>query len=194
MTEMDRLREVAGCVFNAVGGKPEVSRYYDEREQPSHIDLFLSSGRPVPGLVTYSTIGLSEYDLGLVTPEGKSIHAELICLGDSSEPLFASILTSCAFAIMNGQASCEPGAVLDHIITLYDDSLAVKYLYLTSPWWVEDGSLEIEREDSYVLWLAVVPISERELDYLYEYGEDAFEDLLAETSPDTADLHRESIV
>ena len=170
-----------------------VYRYYDERQPPSHIDLFSSLDRPAPGIITYSTIGLSEYDLGLITQEGKKIRAELICLGDSSNPIFANILTSCAFAVMNDHAPCEPGATFDRIISLYDDGLEMKYVYLTTPWWLENPP-RIEREDSVVLWLAALPISEKEMGYLFQYGPDAFEDILEKASPDAADLYRGSVI
>lgn len=53
---------IAKFALQAFGGKPNVSKYWDD-ENVSSVDL-LTAVRPDEDIVSYSTIGLSDHSIG----------------------------------------------------------------------------------------------------------------------------------
>ena len=192
MNELERKRQIAFRLRDAFGGTPRIDAYYDESEK-ARIEIFQCADMPVPGLTSFGTIGLSEHSIGLTTQEGKQLRAELLGMCESDNAIFPNVLASCAFEIINDHQPCRPGAIFCNVISAYDSTFSMKHIYLTYPWWPEN-LMRLDREDSIVLWLAALPISDAELDYLEAKGMDVFEDFLNENQPNAADLNRESMV
>ena len=94
-------------ILQIVGGKPKVVEYKDE-EKKSNIDIFIGGDTPFKGMNTYSTIGLSDYSIGLLV-EDKELRVEFIGSCESEYREYANILSSCTFNIINTQFSCSPG-------------------------------------------------------------------------------------
>ena len=112
---------------------------------------------------------------------------------DSEFEEFPNILASCAFNIIKDKYSCSPGTVYPNMIDEYYDGLEMRHIYFIAPYYWEelDG---FELDENYVTWLLAIPISDNELAYLEQYGDDAFESLLEEKEAEIFDLYRRSVI
>ena len=55
---------IAKRELEVIGGNPQVFRYWDDNKR-NNIDILTSTDRPYRGVISYATIGLSEYEIGL---------------------------------------------------------------------------------------------------------------------------------
>ena len=99
----------------------------------------------------------------------------------------------CGFNIIKDNYICKPGMVAIDAIADYCDELEMKHIYYTIPifWEKLQG---IEYENIIINWLYMVPISDKELEYIEEFGDEKFEELLEEKNVDVFDIYRKSII
>ena len=97
------------------------------------------------------------------------------------------------FNIIKDNYICKPGMVAIDAIADYCDELEMKHIYYTIPifWEKLQG---IEYENIIINWLYMVPISDKELEYIEEFGDEKFEELLEEKNVDVFDIYRKSII
>ena len=180
---------------------PKVLAFADDTNENS-IDIYIGEDRPDIGLNTYSTIGLSKFPVDLVCSDGREIRVEYIGMCNSDFSEFPNIVASCAFNIIKDNYICKPGMVAIDAIADYCDELEMKHIYYTIPifWEKLQG---IEYENIIINWLYMVPISDKELDmvekvkeleYIEEFGDEKFEELLEEKNVDVFDIYRKSII
>ncbi len=188
---MDHNRLVAKTVSEWVGGVPKAGRYYDD-DNRSLIDIFEGKDRPFAGVSTFSTIGLSEYPIGLMDGD-KEIRAEFIGAAGNDFEYFPNIVSTCAFMIINDGYSCSPGTVYPNVLDYYYDGTDMKHIYFTTPsaW---DGLPEVQEQDTVTEWLMMVPISDRELEFLNVNGSEVLEGKFEEMDIDMFNLARKSIL
>ena len=184
-----RKKAIFQAIHDAVGLTPKVFSFGDEVEK-NHIDIYIGTDRPDIGLSTYSTIGLSEYPIGLVdSSTGRQIRVEFIGMCDSTFADFPNVLASCAFNIINDQYSCSPGMVYLNVINQYYNNSEMRHIYFTDPsYW--DDLYGFDLDGNYVTWLFAIPISDKELDYLEKHGDDEFEKLFEENNTEVFNLYR----
>lgn len=182
-------RIIAEKERETIGGSPHVFRYYDDSER-IHVDILSSADRPCRGAVSYATIGLSEYDTGLLAG-GKRLGIELLGACDAGEPSFANMLASAAFAVMKS-GKCSYGDIIPDIIARYRNDTEMKHFFLTNPF-LWDGFGTLESEDRLTAWLLAVPVSDSEKDYADENGWEALEDRFVECGIDILDLERKPV-
>jgi antitoxin YqcF len=148
---------------------------------------------PSDGVTSYSSIRLSDYSMR--TADGTELATRLELAGACATvaDLFPNVLASAAFRIMRARTLYGPGSVMPGYVSEYYPSTTVPHLYLTAPFlWEELTTLECGSKQ--VSWLLVVPISEREKEYLEAHGDDALEDLFEKHQIDVFDLDRASVV
>lgn len=192
MANMQNRRRIFNLLHQAIGMTPKVLKYYADGNS-ADIDIYLGVDRPDVEITTYSTIGLSDYPIGLSTQEGKTIRVEFISMCKSESEYYGNILASCAFNIINDNYTCKPGIVYPNIITKYYNNSVMKHMYFTSPFsW--PTLQKIEDDDKVVLWLLAIPISDEEFDYLHENGIERFEELLESHDIKYYDINRQSIL
>ena len=104
-------------LHEAIGMTPDVVRYHDGNNI-STIDLYIGVDRPDFGITTFSTIGLSEHSIDLVSKDGKDIGVEFIAICNSDVLEFPNILATCAFNIINSKYSCTYGTVYPYVVIL----------------------------------------------------------------------------
>ncbi|MBZ9617596.1 hypothetical protein [Clostridium estertheticum] len=63
---MDINKIIAKKELEVIGGKPKVFRYWDEKKKKS-VDIMSCIDRPSIGVISFATIGLSEYDIGMLS-------------------------------------------------------------------------------------------------------------------------------
>lgn len=173
-----------------IGGKSEVYAYYNSSKSKS-IDIMISSETQYSEVNIYSTIGLSELNIGLES-NNKTVGVELICIGDKGDELNANILASVAFKLMD-MKDCFWGKIIPDAISQYDIKHDCKHVILLTPaFW--NKYQQYETEDKIVAWLLLVPISNAEKLYIESNGVEAFEHILAQQKADITDRKRQSFV
>ena len=181
---MEIKKIIAKKELEVIGGTPQVFRYWDDNER-NYIDVLSSVDSPCRGVISYATIGLSEYEIGLFSND-KSIRVELLGACDAKEKNFANIIATIAFDVMQNK-KCSYGDIIQNVISEYNTDSEMKHVYLMNPF-LWEGFETLEFRDRFVAWLLIVPISDGEKDYAIENGWEALEEKLAERNIDIFDL------
>ncbi|WP_349829259.1 suppressor of fused domain protein [Brevibacterium litoralis] len=208
-----RSRRTAKHLVSHIGGRPRVDRYYRQFVgSTEHVDV-LSLFEPTglddvdPGETAVATLGLAALPTGRVSATGVPLRVELLSPGRrlrsegaATEDPGTLILTCTAFAAADLGRVVEPGqAYVDALATgrVADRHTAepdhVRHVYLTSPFGFERVPAHVE-DDIRITWLTPVAITDAELQYLRDHGEDALEEALDRAAVDTLDLRRGSVV
>lgn len=141
-------------------------------------------------MISYATIGLSEYEINLFNNK-KRLRVELLGACDEKEKFFANILATTALKIMQNK-KCSYGDIIQNVISEYKADSEMKHIYLTNPF-LWEGFETLEFSDRFVTWLLIVPISDKEKDYAIENGWEALEKKFEEHNIDIFNLKRKSI-
>ena len=131
-------KKIAHKLWETIGGKPKVVEYFNESNEDSKIDIYIGENRPYDGVISYGTIGLSNYDIGLELPNKKALRVEFIGACGSYYKEFANIMSSCAFNIMDEQYSCKPGIVYPDIVSQYYKESEMKHIMFVLPFLWDD--------------------------------------------------------
>ena len=97
---------VARHAIGTFGAPPSVWRFTCDEDELS-IDIGGCADRPAPGVLCYTTIGLSDYEV-FIGPEG-AVHVELAAACASGWPLFPNILAAAAMLLVRRQTAVSPG-------------------------------------------------------------------------------------
>lgn len=183
-------KKIAQALLNTIGGEPRVIEYVDNNNV-SKIDIYVGKDRPLEGVTTYSTIGLSVHTIGFKSD--KQIRVELIGACYNSTDKFANIISSCAFNIINSNFSCKPGTVYPNVITeYYPDAINRHILFLAPFLW--DSVLKLVFSETIVTWLMAIPISDNELSFIKREGDESLVTLFTKNSINVFDINRKSII
>ena len=108
---------VARHAIGTFGAPPNVWRFACEGENFC-LDIGGCADRPVVGVVSYTTIGLSDYEV-MTGPEPPA-HVELAAACAADRPLFANILAAAAMLLVRQRKEIKPGdATRDVIAEFY---------------------------------------------------------------------------
>jgi hypothetical protein len=185
----DENKQIARLVATVFGGTPRVTRYLDEPEK-SQIGILHAADRPDPGLISFCTIGLSDYPIPgsrLRPPLG----AEIAAVSDVAD--FAAVLATAAFCVINSGWVAEPGRIFPQVVGSHIDGVTVPNLMFVNPFLWEDDLTSRTLPTKTVAWLLGVPISDAETEYARVHGSDALEDMFEEAQIDIYDLRRSSV-
>ena len=83
---MEHLKIIAHKELDVLGGEPDVTQYWDENNQKS-IDILVCADRPIDGVQSCATIGLSEIDIDMES-DGKDLRIELLGTCDIQEDIW----------------------------------------------------------------------------------------------------------
>ena len=89
---MEYKKKIFQILCKEIGANVKVHRYYD-REEEAKIDIYMAKDRPENMLSTYSTIGLSEYTIGVKDKKGREIRVEFIGICSTEVEVFLNIFT-----------------------------------------------------------------------------------------------------
>ncbi|WP_185183712.1 suppressor of fused domain protein [Bacillus subtilis] len=182
---------IARTVLGAFGGKPIVTKYWDDNEISS-IDILSVSDQPQEGITSYSTLGLSDHSINYEV-NGTPLRIEIVAAMESVSDIYANVLSTCAFNIINSNFSCAPGVIFKDVISMYDQETDMKHVMFVPQFlWEEDLEL-LEFSNKSVTWLMAIPISEGELQIAEQYSPDHLQDLLESKQIDIFDIKRESV-
>ncbi|MEE0241022.1 suppressor of fused domain protein [Ruminococcus sp.] len=170
----------------------KVFAYLDEKTEKS-IDILTGFDTPCVGSNSYATLGLSNL-VAKLEANGKPLTVELVSACDISYDLFPNIVSTCAFQIMDGTQCYRPGAVITDVVSMYYPEFDMKHMLMAYPF-LWDGALHtLTVKQKYVAWLQMIPVSEKEYQYILKHGYDALEDLFEKEQIDVLDLERRSLL
>jgi hypothetical protein len=183
---------IAMEVAKAFGGKPNVQRFWDERDT-NYVDILKCVDRPQNNVTSYATIGLSDAPL---YKDGSEYPARLELVGACGSRFegLDNALATAAFCIINSKWFCYPGAVFSDILSMYTMSSSMHHFFFTPPFLWEETLKTMTIGDKSVAWLLAVPISNEERAFAEDQGSDALETLFEEKQIDIFDLERQSVV
>ena len=183
---------IAKSVLHAFGGKPSVSKYWDD-SNISNIDMLSAVNRPYDGVTSYSTIGLSDHSIKY-TVDKTPLRLEIVGASATEYEQFPNVLATCAFCIINSKFSVSHGKVFRDIIKMYYPKSEMKHVLFVSPFLWEEDIKTLDFPNKKVAWLLAVPISENEYLFAQEKGIDSLEELLEQEEIDIFDIERKSIL
>lgn len=183
---------IAKHINGIVGGKSRFIQYADKKNE-SFVHIMCINDISWQDLVFYSTIGLSEYSIGLKVSE-VPLRIEIIIAIYHIQEWAAAILSTCAFNIINSHYCCMPGTIFYDVIKLYIEDSDMKHIFFVPPFIWEENYCGLKFSDKVVEWLLAVPISEKEAVFAEKYGSDALEELFEREQIDIYDLYRKSVL
>jgi hypothetical protein len=178
---------VARHAINTFGAPPSVWRFTCEREAFS-LDIGGCADRPVAGVLSYTTIGLSDYDV-LTSPE-PPLRVELAAACASDWPLFPNILAAAAMLLVRQQKIVQAGDVIRDVVAEFYPRANVAHLYLTHPFLWGQRLQSLRGEAKNITWLLAVPVTSGELLCLETQGNEGLEQLYHQRRTDMYSLGR----
>ena len=185
-------REIAKYSCDFIGGiKPKVNTWYNENNSKK-IDIMTIKESKLKNIKVCATIGLNEVNIHQIL-EDKPITIELIAASYPEENDFLEkIISTVAFEIMDLKR-CKYGTILKNIINMYNNNYEMKHILLLTPvFW--DNYKSLETSEKIIAWLYLVPISDKELEYINENGIDKFDKMLEEKKVDILEYKRKTCV
>jgi hypothetical protein len=194
---MSRIPEghkmIAKKISEVFGGKkPPVTRYVDDHNV-SHIDILRCQDSPNMGVVSYSTIGLSDHPLLF---KGQEFHARVEIVA-SCEKIFAdfeNVLSTVAFCIINSKWFCAPGVIFPDVVSMYNLSETMADIYFCPPFLWDEKLKTSDIDGKKIAWLLAVPISKAESEYAQNNGPEKLESLFEKCNINIFDLNRPSVL
>ena len=122
------------------GGKPKVQEYLHDDIDLS-IDILSVVDSPEQGTTAYSTLGLFETILGSGDKELPT-GVELCGAMPPDVEHWGNILAGASFALMRTKQVVIPGSVLEGYVAEYYPHTTVPHLYLTAPFFWNDGHFQ----------------------------------------------------
>lgn len=188
VSEQNKL--IARTVADVFGKKPSVSRYWDAKNK-SHVDILVCNNTPSENINSYSTVSLSDFQIGLV--DDRHFGVELVTACSSSFTEMPNIVATCAFNVINSDYSIEPGITFPNVIDMYDTNLTMKHVLFVPPFLWEKKFETLILEQKTVTWLMLVPISESELKFAEQYGSSSLEKIFETEQINVFDLNRNPV-
>jgi hypothetical protein len=188
----DENKAIAKKIVAIVGGNPSVTRYWDEDESHS-VDLLFLENRPTNGVITVTSLGLSDSPL-YFRDEEYPVRVEILgCCGIQKE-LFPNLIATMAFYIIKNHWFCAPGVIYPDVISMYYPDSHMKHIFFTTPFLWEDNLSALEFSSKKVAFLLAVPISEKEKLYATEHSPRELERIFEHENIDIFNLDRESVL
>lgn len=184
----DDNKQIARTLAAIFGGTPKVTQYLD-RDEKAEIAILSSVDRPEEGLISFGTVGLSDYPIpGTLHPP---LGVEITTVSD--RPEFAAVLSTAAFCVINSGWQAEPGRVFPDVVAAHLPEATAPHLMFVTPYsWQED--LPSRRlTGKTVAFVQAIPVSDAEMRFVRENGAEALEELFEDAQPDFLNLERESV-
>jgi hypothetical protein len=158
-------------------------------ESPSRIRVASFRQQPFEGAITYVTIGLSENVLPMTA--GRDVRQELVFSAHESfsRGAISSFLLTFADYILSKRRALLRGDVVgpgEPIIP----GVSLDAVYSALPVIFQEGFATYDATAPPTVFVWLIPLHEREADFVKKNGWNRFEDMLAEKDPDLLDLNR----
>ncbi|HEV2068950.1 MAG TPA: suppressor of fused domain protein [Acidimicrobiales bacterium] len=187
-----RTKVVAKTAAAAFGGRPTVTRFWDD-DHHDNIDILSCEDGPEEGVTAYSTVGLSDWPL-YYGDEEYHTRLEMVGACGSNFQGYDNALASAAFNVISSGWFCCPGAIYPDVLALYASSTTMKHFLFVPPFPWEEELQTLHLDDRTIAWLLALPISDEERTVAESNGSEALENLFEERQIDIFDLERPSVV
>ncbi len=191
MSDTDAGQLVAKAAAEAFGGTASLA-LHEDKEKSGALGVVTAVDSPERGMVSCGTVGFMAHDMGLKA-EGRSLRAEMVMAGPSTEESLPELLVSCALGLAHSGRSCGHAKVVPDIVPATYSTHDLRHALFTVPF-LWDGPEMVRFDDVLVAWLLVVPISDAERTYAVERGVDALEEVFRRDGVNVFDLDREPAV
>lgn len=172
----------------------DVNNYYNDNKTLS-LELLTVADDLDDGLIAMGTVGLSETPLFNKDGTEFLTRVELCAGAPEDEEHWRNIVVSTAFYIQRIGKGVKPGDVIENIIGEYFPDANLPHVYLTAPFlWGEGSFPELIFSGLRINWLQCLAISESEKSFIYENGDEAFEELLSAQEVNIFDRGRSSVI
>lgn len=188
----DDNRTIAKILSLAFGGKPRVTRYWDDARHRS-IDILISEDNPQQGVNSYGTVNLSDVPLIMNGVEYPA-RLEMVAACGKSFKDFDRAFSTAAFQIVNEGMFCYPGAIFSDVISMYRASLTMEHFLFIPPFLWEEKLQTINLDAKVIAWLLAVPISEKERQFAALHGYDQLVNTFERAQIDIFNLNRTSVI
>lgn len=186
-------KQIARKVALAFGSQTTTERHLDSTRK-LEISILCVSNCPIPGVNSYSTVGLWRTSLEH-GPDALPVRLELVAAFPAEKDGFREVLAAAAFRIMRTRKAAAPGHVFPDYVHEWYPKATVPHLFFSVPSsWEEDALSEVQMGNLEVQFLQILPISQPEYDFLLEHGEDALELKFIAGAVDFYDLKRKSAI
>jgi hypothetical protein len=147
---------------------------------------------PMPGVVTFATLGLS--DIRLTLPDGRDVRQELIfsCYDRFAVSSVPALLHAVGSELLREGRALSRGEVLGPAGPLLPGT-SLTALYVAIPVVFPDGLRTWSGSDPATVIAWMVPISTGEAGLIRHSGWSGFEDVLVDQDPDLFDLTRRGV-
>jgi len=178
--------------FGRTGLDPNVGTY-STAESGHRVGGFSVADCPDEGLTSWSTVGTNRIDTGYRTASGKMVTAEFIGCAGSGWDRFGTALAFCTFFVADGGPS-RYGTVVRGAFQHAGEGVSTPHGFIVAPFCWPETFPSVEDDDTYTVWLQLVPITAAEALHAEQHGGDALENVFEERQPDLFDLRRTSLL
>lgn len=161
--------------------------------EPVGVQVCLFAEQPIPGVVSYSTLGLSRHVLSM--PGGRAVRQELLFATHQrfEDENSSKLLFHVADAIIRAHRAVLRGEII-HLGYPICRGSRCHDLYVSLPVVFPEGFDTFSGTDPPTVFAWLFPITEGEKTMICTEGWSRFEDELERRDPDLFDLMRESII
>jgi hypothetical protein len=166
----------------------------DSDGRPREFRVAAFANGTISGVESFSTIGLSRYDL--VSPRsGRKLRLELLAgeRGGPGTEYLPGLVGQVADELLASGRALLRGDVIGPRGPLVPES-RMEAWYAAAPVYYDDGFAGVDLDDGHraaIVW--IVPISRREAQFVSANGWREFENELIKYDPDLLDLHRDEL-
>lgn len=156
------------------------------------VGMLLIPDCPDPGLSSWATLEASAFPTPFRTPDQRPVRLEFVAAVDNRLDRFGDAVAACAFAI-GPENDVRPGTVYRDAVSRFYPSASTPHLMSVAPF-VWDGEIaSYDDDDAHVTWLQLVPLTDREAQFVAERGSSALEDVFVREQPDLFTIERTDV-
>lgn len=187
---MTDLRTIARTAAGIFGGTPRVVKFSDESEAHS-VEILSCTPSPRPGLISYSTIGMSAFDNDTVIGP-RQLRVEVVGIAADSTTAFSGGLSACAFNLAHDRFQIQPKRVFPRVFEGYGQDVTTPHALIWYPFgWAGDFE-PLVGDETHIEWLMAIPITDAEFTFFEANDADALIDVFEANDIDLYDLGRAS--
>lgn len=187
-------KAIANYLRTLYKNTPEVTTVKNDDES-LELDVAVMNDFPEEGIRSFSTLGLS--DTEILDDDGNALdfRVEIFAADDTGTNIIPDLLFE-IYAHMKDDPewNCIPGSTLEDVIEIWLPDSPMKHVYFAPCFLVEELSEMHHFDQDEVIWVMMIPISQKELEFLLENGDDAFDDLMEQKEVNILDLNRSSVL
>lgn len=171
-----------------------ISQGWSDKSSNQELQVLYFKNSPEDGVDTFITLGLSNHVLNISS--SKQVRQELVFSAsncESSANAISFLLSLCEMVINKDHRAFLRGEV---VFLPYDiaEKMHFDAIYCAIPVFFDDDFSTCNETSPPTVIVCIIPIKQKEAEYVKSHGWDRFEDILEQSDIDCFDLNRESSV